>query len=104
MIPDWLRAVASGEGRSRLACPVDGVRHDPLHREDDLLLAYAGRAVDNELAKEKGKYKLPEGFKKCQSSITQGFKNPDDAQVNHEQAPEAEEAGSDSWFFGISAH
>src|SRR5262249_40949158 len=35
----------------------------PIHNERAELVAYAGRAIDSELAKE-GKYKLPAGFKK----------------------------------------
>lgn len=36
----------------------------PIHDEDRNLVAYAGRAVDDGLAQEKGKYRLPDGFKK----------------------------------------
>ncbi len=35
----------------------------PIHNERGELVAYAGRAIDDELAKE-GKYKLPAGFEK----------------------------------------
>lgn len=37
----------------------------PIHNDDGELVAYAGRAVDAELAKEKGKYRLPDNFKKA---------------------------------------
>jgi DNA primase len=36
----------------------------PIHNEGGELVAYAGRAVDQELADAKGKYRLPDGFKK----------------------------------------
>lgn len=36
----------------------------PIHNEVGELVAYAGRAVDRELADMKGKYRLPDGFKK----------------------------------------
>jgi DNA primase len=36
----------------------------PIHNEDGELVAYAGRAVDDELARKDGKYKLPSGFHK----------------------------------------
>ena len=36
----------------------------PIHNEDGDLVAYAGRAVTEELAQEKGKYRLPNGFSK----------------------------------------
>lgn len=36
----------------------------PIHNEHGELVAYAGRAVDDELIKKEGKYKLPDGFKK----------------------------------------
>ncbi len=36
----------------------------PIHDERGDLVAYAGRAVDDELAEKNGKYRLPEGFKK----------------------------------------
>jgi DNA primase len=36
----------------------------PIHDEHGDLVAYAGRAVDDSLAQEKGKYRLPNGFKK----------------------------------------
>lgn len=36
----------------------------PIHNEDGELVAYAGRAVDDDLAKTEGKYKLPSGFQK----------------------------------------
>lgn len=36
----------------------------PIHNERGELVAYAGRAVDDELAREEGKYKLPAGFQK----------------------------------------
>ena len=36
----------------------------PIHNERGELVAYAGRAVDAELAEAKGKYRLPDGFKK----------------------------------------
>jgi len=36
----------------------------PIHDEHGDLVAYAGRAVDDRLAEEKGKYRLPDGFKK----------------------------------------
>jgi DNA primase len=36
----------------------------PIHDEHGDLVAYAGRAVDGALAAEKGKYRLPDGFKK----------------------------------------
>lgn len=36
----------------------------PIHDDSGELVAYAGRAVDDELAREKGKYRLPNGFKK----------------------------------------
>jgi DNA primase len=36
----------------------------PIHNECSELVAYAGRAIDDELAKEEGKYKLPAGFQK----------------------------------------
>jgi len=36
----------------------------PIWNERGELVAYAGRAIDDEQAKEQGKYKLPEGFKK----------------------------------------
>ena len=36
----------------------------PIHDEYGDLVAYAGRAVDGALAAEKGKYRLPDGFKK----------------------------------------
>jgi len=36
----------------------------PIHDEDEHLVAYAGRAVSQELAEAKGKYRLPDGFKK----------------------------------------
>jgi len=36
----------------------------PIHNERGELVAYAGRAVDDELARERGRYRLPEGFRK----------------------------------------
>jgi DNA primase len=36
----------------------------PIHDEHGTLLAYAGRAVSEDLAAKAGKYRLPEGFKK----------------------------------------
>lgn len=36
----------------------------PIHDEHGDLVAYAGRAVDDRLAEERGKYRLPDGFKK----------------------------------------
>jgi DNA primase len=36
----------------------------PIHDDRGTLVAYAGRAVDQEVADMKGKYRLPEGFKK----------------------------------------
>jgi DNA primase len=36
----------------------------PIHDESGTLLAYAGRAVDEDFAAKAGKYRLPEGFKK----------------------------------------
>jgi DNA primase len=42
--------------RSRIAIPI-------LDEHGDLV-AYAGRAVDDSFAQEKGKYRLPDGFKK----------------------------------------
>jgi DNA primase len=36
----------------------------PIHDERGDLVAYAGRAVDGDLADAKGKYRLPDGFKK----------------------------------------
>jgi len=36
----------------------------PIHNERGELVAYAGRAINDELAKEEGKYKLPGGFLK----------------------------------------
>ncbi len=36
----------------------------PIHDANGMLLAYAGRAVDETLATEKGKWRLPDGFKK----------------------------------------
>jgi DNA primase len=36
----------------------------PIHDERGNLVAYAGRAVDGDLADAKGKYRLPDGFKK----------------------------------------
>ena len=36
----------------------------PIHDEDGQLVAYAGRAVDDTFAKDHGKYRLPDGFKK----------------------------------------
>ena len=36
----------------------------PIHNLDGEIVAYAGRAVTEDLAKEKGKYRLPDGFKK----------------------------------------
>jgi len=36
----------------------------PIHDQHGTLVAYAGRAVDNDLAAKAGKYRLPEGFKK----------------------------------------
>jgi DNA primase len=36
----------------------------PIHDERGELVAYAGRAVDPALAEEKGKYRVPDGFKK----------------------------------------
>jgi DNA primase len=36
----------------------------PIHDERGDLVAYAGRAVDGALPDEKGKYRLPDGFKK----------------------------------------
>jgi DNA primase len=36
----------------------------PIHDENGSLVAYAGRAVDQELAEAHGKYRLPDGFKK----------------------------------------
>ena len=36
----------------------------PIHDAAGELVAYAGRAVADELAREKGKYRLPNGFKK----------------------------------------
>jgi DNA primase len=36
----------------------------PIHDDRGVLVAYAGRAVDGELAAAKGKYRLPDGFKK----------------------------------------
>jgi len=36
----------------------------PIHNIEGAIVAYAGRAVTEELAKEKGKYRLPDGFKK----------------------------------------
>jgi len=38
----------------------------PIHNERAELVAYAGRALDAQLAKEEGKYKLPAGFQKGQ--------------------------------------
>jgi len=37
----------------------------PIHNESGELVAYAGRAVDEELATEKGKYRLPANFAKA---------------------------------------
>jgi DNA primase len=36
-----------------------------IHNERDQLVAYAGRAIEETLAKEEGKYKLPNGFQKA---------------------------------------
>jgi DNA primase len=36
----------------------------PIHDQMGTLVAYAGRAVDDELAAKSGKYRLPDGFKK----------------------------------------
>jgi DNA primase len=36
----------------------------PIHDASGQLLAYAGRAVDDSLVDDKGKYRLPDGFKK----------------------------------------
>lgn len=36
----------------------------PIHDEHGILVAYAGRAVDRELAEAHGKYRLPDRFKK----------------------------------------
>jgi DNA primase len=36
----------------------------PIHDQHGTLVAYAGRAVDDDLAAKAGKYRLPEGFKK----------------------------------------
>ena len=36
----------------------------PIHDDNGVLVAYAGRAVDQELAEANGKYRLPDGFKK----------------------------------------
>jgi len=36
----------------------------PIHNADGVLVAYAGRAVDDEVANSEGKYKLPGGFQK----------------------------------------
>src|SRR5262249_9674747 len=36
----------------------------PICNEDGLIVAYAGRAIDEQLATERGKYRLPDGFKK----------------------------------------
>lgn len=36
----------------------------PIHDDNGDLVAYAGRAVDHELAEANGKYRLPDGFKK----------------------------------------
>ncbi len=36
----------------------------PIHDDEGQLVAYAGRAVSEELASEKGKYRLPDNFKK----------------------------------------
>ena len=36
----------------------------PIHDDNGDLVAYTGRAVDRELAEAKGKYRLPDGFKK----------------------------------------
>jgi len=38
----------------------------PIHDQTGTLVAYAGRAVDDELADKSGKYRLPDGFKKSQ--------------------------------------
>jgi DNA primase len=42
--------------KNRIAIPIENDRGE--------LVAYAGRAVDDELAREEGKYKLPAGFQK----------------------------------------
>lgn len=42
--------------RGRIAIPIENERSE--------LVAYAGRAVADDLAQEKGKYRLPDGFKK----------------------------------------
>ena len=36
----------------------------PIHNEVGELIAYAGRAIDDEMAEKEGKYKVPAGFKK----------------------------------------
>lgn len=36
----------------------------PIHDEAGALVAYAGRAIDDVLAQDHGKYRLPDGFKK----------------------------------------
>ena len=36
----------------------------PIHDQHGTLVAYAGRAVDDDFAAKAGKYRLPEGFKK----------------------------------------
>src|SRR5258705_2735626 len=47
---------ARGLMRGRIAIPIYDERGD--------LVAYAGRSVGKELAETKGKYRLPDGFKK----------------------------------------
>ena len=36
----------------------------PLHDQDATLIGYAGRAVDDDLAASKGRYRLPDGFRR----------------------------------------